>query len=510
MSDKRVIIYCRESRDERGENYERIETQRDILINYCNKNRLGRIVDIIMDDDVSGTSFKRFESVLEMAKKRLFDVILFKDSSRLGRNLKESINFTDEIKRLGIEVVFESEDYNEDFFPLLAWFNEQRAKEDSKKIRRVLRHKMETGELVIRPAFGYKKDKDGCLSPDTVYSKTVKDIFKMFCDGKTTSQIAEKLNREKIPTPSQSKLLSNACEYWNSQHIRRILSDSVYIGTMTYLKRTTISFKDRRAVINPQNEWIVIKNHHESIVDSETFDRVSKMLGRRNILRKNPSKKEHCLSGIMFCGKCGSRLIFRETKNSKDYYICAKNNREGSFRDYGRGCFTHRCCEQDILSEVLELIKDVLYRNIDFLQKNCNLSSKKRDIIVKRNSIKLITEQIYTDKLNGIIDEELFLKKYSYYKQLQAQYEDKLSRLKEEDISIESIINSLSLKQISGDILRLFLDEGISFLPNEFSEKTLNSDLSCENEYNLDKYGGILLNLKFKIKPQSKFADRWL
>ena len=40
-NEKRVIIYCRESRDDYGENFERIETQRDILINYCknsNKN----------------------------------------------------------------------------------------------------------------------------------------------------------------------------------------------------------------------------------------------------------------------------------------------------------------------------------------------------------------------------------------------------------------------------------------------------------------------------------------
>ena len=41
--EKRVVIYCRESRDDYGENYERIETQRDLLIKYCK----GRIICIV-------------------------------------------------------------------------------------------------------------------------------------------------------------------------------------------------------------------------------------------------------------------------------------------------------------------------------------------------------------------------------------------------------------------------------------------------------------------------------
>ena len=62
-NEKRVVIYCRESRDDYGENYERIETQRDLLIKYCKSHGYTNIVDIIMDDDKSGTDFSRFDDI---------------------------------------------------------------------------------------------------------------------------------------------------------------------------------------------------------------------------------------------------------------------------------------------------------------------------------------------------------------------------------------------------------------------------------------------------------------
>ena len=61
--EKRVVIYCRESRDDYGENYERIETQRDLLVKYCKGHGYTNIVDIIMDDDKSGTDFSRFDDI---------------------------------------------------------------------------------------------------------------------------------------------------------------------------------------------------------------------------------------------------------------------------------------------------------------------------------------------------------------------------------------------------------------------------------------------------------------
>ena len=111
-----VLIYCRESRDENGESYERIETQRDILLDFCRRRGLVNVVDVILDDDTSGTSFRRFDPVIERVRQGEIQVLVFKDASRLGRNLKESLIFVDLVESCGAEILFESEEYNEDFF----------------------------------------------------------------------------------------------------------------------------------------------------------------------------------------------------------------------------------------------------------------------------------------------------------------------------------------------------------------------------------------------------------
>ncbi|MFQ9873103.1 MAG: recombinase family protein [Oscillospiraceae bacterium] len=102
---RRVVLYCRESRDENGENFERIETQRDILLDFCRRRQLNNIVGIILDDDKSGTDFSRFDSIVRAAQRREIDVLVFKDSSRLGRNLRESLNFIEQMQRLGFSAL---------------------------------------------------------------------------------------------------------------------------------------------------------------------------------------------------------------------------------------------------------------------------------------------------------------------------------------------------------------------------------------------------------------------
>ena len=213
--EKRVVIYCRESRDDYGENYERIETQRDLLIKYCKGHGYINIVDIIMDDDKSGTDFSRFDDIRNRAKNKEIDVIVFKNSARLGRNKQ----------------------YNEEMFGLYAWFNERRARDDSKNIRRNLRHKIEEGDLLVKAIYGYNKDGKK-LVKNSETALVVKEIFELYSKDWGYQKIATYLNKKGIPTPSQSRNFANAKQTanWKAQHIVRILDDRRYIGD--YVGRT--------------------------------------------------------------------------------------------------------------------------------------------------------------------------------------------------------------------------------------------------------------------------------
>ena len=74
LSEKKALVYARESRDDYGEKYERIETQRDILLEFCEKNGIKNIVDVIMDDNMSGTSFERLNDIKRMMASGEIDV----------------------------------------------------------------------------------------------------------------------------------------------------------------------------------------------------------------------------------------------------------------------------------------------------------------------------------------------------------------------------------------------------------------------------------------------------
>lgn len=281
-SEKRVVIYCRESRDDYGENYQRIETQRDLLVKYCVNNGYTNIIEIIMDDDKSGTDFSRFNDIRNKVDNKEIDVIVFKNSARLGRNQKEALAFVEYLEENNIEIIFEDEKYDEEMFGLYAWFNERRARDDSKNIRRNLRHKMEEGNLIIRPIYGYEK-KGNNLIINPITSNIVKDIFKKFCNNWSIEEIVDYLNQNNISTPSKSRnyLNSKKADKWNYQHIRRILKDERYIGTYIGGYTEKISFKSKKIRIKEKNKWIIIPNHHEKIIEKELFDKVQKIMKKK-------------------------------------------------------------------------------------------------------------------------------------------------------------------------------------------------------------------------------------
>ncbi|MBR0144824.1 MAG: recombinase family protein [Clostridia bacterium] len=319
----RLLVYCRESRDENGENRERIETQRDMLLTYAREKDLGQVVKIVMDDDVTGTDFRRLDAVREMAERGEIDAVLLKDSSRLGRNLTESLLFTEFLGKCGVDLLFESEEYNEDFFPLEAWFHEQRAKEDSRKIRRVLYHKMAEGDLLISPPYGYARDGKRLVPGEA--AATVKEIFRLFLSGESPGEIARRLDREGIPTPSRDKGRKNASLCWSGATVRRILSDEVYTGRRTYRKTVGKSFKDKRRLSTAPGERIVREEDHPPLIDGKDFEAAR---GKLQKLTRGSSGKTP-FAGLLFCGGCQSRMVLRKKKGREEIFVCSRFNKGG-------------------------------------------------------------------------------------------------------------------------------------------------------------------------------------
>lgn len=479
-----TLVYCRESRDENSANYQRIEVQRDILLAFCERQGLRNIVDVILDDDCTGTDFGRFDEIIRRVKNKEIQVIVFKDASRLGRNLKESLIFRDLMEDQGAEILFESEAYDEDFFPLKAWFNEQRAKDDSKKIRRTMRHKMETGTLLVKPVYGYRRAGPGHMVPQEETAQVVRWLFGQAADGRSSGELAAALNAGKVPTPSQAAHMAKAARCWNAQHIRRILTNPAYIGTQVYHRTSKKSFKSKKTLRHPEEEWIVHEDHHQGLVSRELFEKVQST--RRRFKRETYTRKERPFSGLLYCGRCGSRLVLRTKQGRPDAYICGRNHREGALRDE-LGCRPHHVREDFLRDVVLAYMKKLLESvPVDMdtvsreLERPCH--ERQEDLLRKLEALRRDMDAVYEDKLRGVIPESLFLRKFQELSQRERALQDQIRQWEEKiekkppeeqltDFRMGDIINRLDAKKLTKQQLRLMFEAILVYEPEEIREE---------------------------------------
>ena len=204
---------------------------------------------------------------------------------------------------------------------------ERMARDDSKNIRRNLRHKIEEGELLVKAIYGYNKDgKNLVINEDT--APVVQEIFELYAKDWGYKKIATYLNKKGIPTPSQSRNFANAKQTanWGAQHVVRILDDRRYIGDYVGGITEKLSFKSKKTRVKSQEEWTVIEKHHEPIIDKELFEKVQKIRKKR---KKESDKynngfkfvdvENNLYSGLLYCGRCGTPMYKRKgnTRNEK-------------------------------------------------------------------------------------------------------------------------------------------------------------------------------------------------
>ena len=542
--EKRVVIYCRESRDDYGENYERIETQRDLLIKYCKAHNYTNIVDIIMDDDKSGTDFTRFDDIRNRAKNKEIDVIVFKNSARLGRNQREALGFVEYLEEHGVEIIFEDEQYNEEMFGLYAWFNERRARDDSKNIRRNLRHKIEEGELLVKAIYGYDKDgKKLVINKET--APIVQEIFDLYSKSWGYQKIATYLNKKGIPTPSQSRNFINAkqTENWKAQHIVRILDDRRYIGTYVGGHTEKLNFKTKKTRVKSKDEWTIIENHHEPIIEKELYEKVQEIRAKRKLESSKYNNgfkfvdvENNLYSGILYCGGCGTQMYKRKgssgTRKRPDSYLCKKYCNEGAKKEEIRenyGCTPHRI-RIEYLDKIVKAYIDNLVANPEFksfVMDNVKaISSNKATLENELKKSKQMLEklqrqykQVYEDKLNEIIPEFIYNekkdelnKKIQYeevrIKEIENKFSD-LNKLEDKEDLIFKAIEDIRKNGLTKEELSRLFDKIVVFGTKEITKEQKEMYNLNDLMYNeLYENGGLAFHLKF-MYPQT-ITNRWL
>ncbi len=348
----KTALYLRLSRDD-GTDAESnsIASQREILKEYVNRYPDMEIVDIYADDGYSGTNFDRpdFNRMMNDVYAGKVNCVLVKDLSRFARNYTEAGTYLDKIfVKLRVRFIALNNQLDTGMAGVNPFnqlvqvgitniMNEGQAAITSVNVRGTLNLRRKQGKFIGSfPTYGYLKDPDDNhrLIIDEETAPIVRMIFERFIAGESIIGITKDLNEMGVPNPSMYKK-QKGLNYrhpsgrsndglWPDSSVRRILQNRMYVGDMVQGRNTTYSYKIKQCRAIPEDEWIVVENTHEPIIDRETFDNAQALFNRN--IRKSPKKNSVDLfSGLVRCADC-KRVMNKKTNQhpygTYHYYRC--------------------------------------------------------------------------------------------------------------------------------------------------------------------------------------------
>ena len=453
--DFNVGIYIRLSQEDKDKKYESdsesVINQKELLRNYVKNNNFNLVKEYV-DDGFSGTDFERpgFKSLLEDINNKKINCVIVKDLSRLGRDhvmtgyYIETFFPENNIRFISILESFDSfkNQASNDSSTFIIACNDYYSKQNSIKIRNVLNEKRKSGKFVgSLPCYGYMRDpKDkGHLIPNPETAPIVKKIFKWRADGIGPTEIANRLNKLHVVTPSgykktnySSRLIDR--DNWNISTVKKILINRIYTGDLVQHTQTKVNYKSKKKITLDEKLWIVVENTHEPLVDKDTFDYVNNLRKRntRNYEMKT-GREKRLLEGKLFCKECGNRLTVLYRKK-KDYWSVNCNRYS---RDPVRGrCYSHfypyNYLEEQVLEQINKSVSKLM-KELDLKQLNDevvksvyketnNIDKVIKNLEIEKEKITRRITTLYNDRCDGVISTET-------YKELAKESETKLKEI---------------------------------------------------------------------------------
>lgn len=235
------------------------------------------LADVYMDIATSktGSSRKEFNRMLEDCQARKLDIVITKNISGFGRDTVETLDALNELKALGIRVIFEQEELdtaNTDsdlIISVIEYVTQAENESRSENIKWGIKNRAASGKskLYDRKCYGYKQDADGQLVIDEETAKNVELIFDLYLSGQSVLGIIKELDQRKISSPTGK-------EKWCKRTIDVMLSNEKYTGDVKLLKSGISEVQYLATDNNP------------AIISKETFGAVQiEKVRRSNVIK---------------------------------------------------------------------------------------------------------------------------------------------------------------------------------------------------------------------------------
>ena len=389
--------------------------------------------------------------------------VVTKDLSRLGRNYLMTGQYMEMyfplhgVRYIAVDNgVDTNNQQSAEFTPFLNVINEWYARDISRKVTKALRTRNENGAHYGAYApLGYRKDPEqvGHLVVDDETKWIVEKIFALAVQGKGPSRIANLLIAEQIPTPSWfnfqrygtfAHIYEGQPETkryaWSITQVKSILQDENYIGNSVHNRQANVSYKSKKRIHKPKDEWWKVEDTHEAIISREDFDRVQEHIASRRRQQKDGTTQ--IFAGLVKCADCGWSLSCATNRKSKipyKYYHCSK---------YSQGlhqCTAHYIRYDTLYDFVLSRLQywiGAVHQDEQAIMERLSKSSAteqasaaKRATQEKKRAEKRLNEldnliaKIYEDRLNEKINERNFSMLSQKYQQEQGELETRLEAL---------------------------------------------------------------------------------
>lgn len=463
QENKITALYCRLSQDDGREGESNsIVNQKALLTEYARKNHFKNL-RCFVDDGYSGTtfdrpSFREMESLIENGE---VGIVIVKDMSRLGRNYLQVGMYTDvvfpdnDVRFIAINDNVDSSVQTEfDMTPIRNFCNELYARDTAKKIKSSFKLKGERGEhLASTPPFGYMKNpnnsKEWIIDEDA--AEIVKYIFHLCVSGLGPTQIAKRLQSEKILTPmsywnqQKGKELPLSPFKWDTKTVASILEKIDYTGCTENFKTTSKNYRSKKRINNPKEKRLIFEDTQPAIIDKPTFDTVQEI--RKHKRKPTATGKLSLFSGKVFCADCGAKLHYCTTnyfEESKDFFTCAH------YRSNTGTCSAHYIRNVTLYKLVFQHIRNALTYiqqfEHTFVKKEIEKANEehyeqvrkaKKDIVnlqTRNDNLDTLFKRLYEDMVSGRISNERF-------DLLSADYENEQKQIKEEVTRLQDLID---------------------------------------------------------------------
>ena len=371
----RVAAYCRVSTNS-ADQLNSYAAQIRIYTKKIQQKPEWEFVDIFADEGISGTKSKNrpeFQRMIRMCELRQIDLIITKSLSRFARNTKEALEYTRNLKLLGVGVMFEKEGINtlslgdEMLLNTFAAIAQEESQSISQNQRLANRKRMEMGEYISSSVpYGFR-----LINKETVVyepeAEIVRKIYTDYLNGKSTTEIANELTAKKILTKRGNEL-------WTATRIAYILTNERYIGDSLYQKSfTTPTVPFTRHKNKGEEDMYYAEKTHKPLIEKDIFHRVQALMqSRRNQFKRIKETNIYPLTSHIRCSECGSSF-HRRIKNGSIKWVCAKHNENA--KACNSFCYNEERIYDGFVTMVNKLrygVEDIIGQTISLLETAAN------------------------------------------------------------------------------------------------------------------------------------------